>query len=65
MGSHKAKNTANVFFMVFVGFNYSEMAYLGFWTYGNIFFAIFGTFKKNAKYGPLDPLFITEILHKI
>ena len=31
----------------------------------NNVFVMFGTFKSLTKYGPLDPLFIAEVLYKI
>ena len=52
----------NVF--VFLGGNYFKIANLGYRTYCNTFWIIFGTSKKRTKYRFSDFSFITRILQK-
>ena len=44
-----------------MGLCYSKMANLGFQTYSNTFWNMFGTSTHSKKYGPLDPVLITKI----
>ena len=54
----------HVFLKVFGGFSYSQMAIVDSRTYCNTLLGIFGTSKHVTKYGPSDPLLVTEVFQK-